>query len=88
MSIQSTRTISREAAINRIFRIQVLALGTDYRELEYVTDDSDYDLKRFIDNYAYINLTHIDKWTNKMLEDIMDKPFFRYSMFHNYSIED
>lgn len=87
MGIKSTRDITRATAIDRIYEITSIILRKDYRELEAKTHDPDYDLKEFIDSgiqYPYV----IDKYTNRMLEDIMDCPFYRFSMFDNYCIKE
>jgi hypothetical protein len=34
------------------------------------------------------NEGELSKWTDKMLEDKMDEPFYRFSMFDNYLIKD
>lgn len=87
MSIQSTRVIDRQETIDRINDIQALALNCDYRELESLTYDTNYNIQIFVDKYIPIDLTHVDKWTNSMLGDIINKPFFRYSIFDNYEVE-
>jgi hypothetical protein len=89
MSIQSTLEITRETAIKRIIEIQELIVCEEYRTLENITNEPDYDLEDFVKNYEdMINVNGLKNYTNKMLENIIDSAFFRYSMFDNYSIID
>lgn len=83
MSIKSTRTITRETAISRINEILSLVNDQDYQEIESVTSESDYNIFDFVNKGYYFN---VSKWTNQMLEDQMDLPFYRFSMFENYII--
>ena len=84
MGIKSTMDITRENAITRINKINEIVADKDYRRLEGTTSEHDHDLRDFVDNGTHP--TDISKWTNSMLEDLMDEPFYRYSMFDNYSI--
>ena len=86
MSIQSTRHISRDSAISRINEIAKLAVNKDYREIESITSEGGCDLRTFVDNFKPIG--DVSKWTNRMLEDYIDAPFYRFSMFDNYFIND
>jgi hypothetical protein len=89
MGIQSTKTVSRAFAIERIQQINNLALDKDYRSLELITSESNSDgltLQEFVD--TYIIETNIEKWSNKMLEDKLDERFFRESIFDNYIVTD
>ena len=88
MSIQSTAYITREEAIDRIKEIAMWFLVKNYREVEINSFDPDVNMLKFVDNWIPIDVFSVDNWTNKMLEDYMDSPFFRYSMFDNYLIED
>ncbi len=83
LGIQSTVHISRSDAIRRITEIQNLALQKDYLGIEDITYEPDNDIKKFVMNFESADVT---KWTNSMLEELMDTPFFRFSMFDNYSI--
>lgn len=90
MGIQSTRTIPCDMAIDRIRQIHDLAIDMNYREIEAVSSEHDYDVASFVDNYVQNykhNIDHIEKWTDRMIEDVLDQPFFRFSMFENYHIE-
>lgn len=87
MGIQSTRYIKREEAIERIIEVTILIFRKNYRKLEQVSFEPDKNIKEFIDNWEPIDIRNIDSWTNEMLADYMDNPFFRRSMFDNYLIE-
>ena len=84
MSIKSTMTITREAAISRINEVRRLITNKDYKGLEEITFEQDHCIVTFINNAA--SISPIDKWTDKMLDDKMDEPFYRQSMFDNYHI--
>lgn len=88
MGIQSTQYVSRETAISRIVDIDYLILKKRYRSLEDCTSESDYNIQEYVDNYT-INNTEVDllEWTDTMLEDKMDEPYYRFSMFDNYCVE-
>jgi len=90
MGIKSTRDITREHAIERIIEIgSLLTLGS-YVEIESNSfEDDSYcgTLKEFVEYWEPIDLIAVHTWTNKMLEDYMDTPFFRHSMFENYLIK-
>ena len=88
MGIQTTIHIKRDEAIRRIHEIMMLVCDYDYRGIEQTTCECDYDVMDFVKNYEDMEASNIDKWTNKMLEDVIDKPFYRYSMFDNYWVHD
>jgi len=81
MGIEVTQTISRKDAIERINFIAQLVKEENYLEIEKNTSEEFSPL-----NIEIFFVT--DKYTNGMLETIMDKSFYRYSMFENYFIED
>ena len=86
MSIKSTQEITLEAAIERIKYMAELIHDKNYREIKEASFESNHDVLDFvIENYS-IDVSDIDKWTDKMLEDKMDEPFFRWSLFDNYWI--
>jgi len=86
MSIQSTKQVSRNWAISRIRLICQIANKKMYRDLEMVTGEmSEQDIQGFIDDFDFDD-SNLDQWTNRMIEQIVDKPFFRESAFDNYSI--
>jgi hypothetical protein len=88
MGIRSTQYVSREQAIERIVLIDSLATEKRYRTLESETFDTDHDLNEFVDEYVPQSYTAdmLEEWTNTMLTDKLDKPFFRTTMFDNYLI--
>jgi len=88
MSIKSTSYIKRDDAISRIQKIYNIIEEKKYKDLESITFEEDYNLANFVDNFSLFNISNIDKWTNKMLSDKIDDPFFRYSMFDNYIVID
>lgn len=87
MSIQSTVRIDRDIAINRIKEIDKHAKEYDYKRIEQMTSErDDENLTSFVNEYSGPNLENIEKWTSKMIEDVIDLPFFRWSMFDNYIV--
>lgn len=87
MSIKSTSYITREHAIIRIKEVTTMLKEKNYREITEHVFEPDINIQKAIDNWEPIDLSDLDKWTDKMLEDYMDNPFFRHSMFDNYLIE-
>ena len=88
MGIQSTRTISREHAIERIQKIHALVLLRDYRGLEQTTfEESGRSLQDFV-NQEEVLTSDLSRWTNDMLAKQMDQPYYRMSYFDNYEVED
>lgn len=83
MSIKTTREINRDSAIERILHIQGLAACHDYVGIHREANEPEHDVQKFVDNLVVFN---VSRWTNEMLEDRMDLPFFRYSMFENYIV--
>ena len=90
MGIKSTRQISRDLAIHRILEVNLLISQRDYRGLEDCSGEYDYNLKEFVDGTVVDEVTSkvLEKWTDTMLADKMDEPFYRFSMFDNYLIEE
>lgn len=85
MSIQSTQYITREQAIDRIKKIQGFKDAWNFRAIERVTFEPELDVIDFISEKC-LYLAHIENWTDGMLGDQMDCPFYRRSMFDNYLI--
>jgi hypothetical protein len=83
MGIQSTREISRERAIERITEIQRLAAAHDFVGIEAVSFEPDCDIREFVANAVLVN---VERWTNGMLEELLDMPFYRHGMFDNYRV--
>uniref|UniRef100_A0A6H1ZDD5 Uncharacterized protein n=1 Tax=viral metagenome TaxID=1070528 RepID=A0A6H1ZDD5_9ZZZZ len=88
MGVQSTRHITRECAKSRIKEISILFQEKNYRKIEEQTYESIVDLQEFVDNWNLVDISKIENWTDKMLGNFIDKPFFRHSMFDNYLISD
>ena len=88
MSIKSTSFISRKAAIERIRTIHALAMSKDYRGLSEISwEDLDNSVVNFIDTYS-LDIDGVEKWTDEMLSDRMDMPFYRETIFDNYIASD
>ena len=86
MGIQSTSYITREQAISRIKEIATLLKEQNYREVKSRSFDPHVNMLEFVENWKPINVFGLDNWTDEMLGDYMDYPFFRHSMFDNYLI--
>jgi len=88
MGIKSTKEITRKDAIKRIKEIIILIKKEYYFDIENNVFEPDNDIIEFMNNWVPINISTINQWTNKMLANYMDKPFFRFSMFDNYLIKE
>jgi 1-deoxy-D-xylulose 5-phosphate reductoisomerase len=86
MSTQSTVEISRTTAIERIKLICKLAREYNYLVI-FNNSNEQLSVQEFVDRGISFNDTHINKWTDEMLEEVMDKPFFRFSRFENYRVK-
>lgn len=92
MGIKSTKDVSRDWALGRIEKIRELALNCDYAAIEEITCDPHYTL----DEEQMLQLTKITegimqmsgRCTNRILGNVLDKPFIRESMFDNYLVHD
>lgn len=88
MSIQSTNDVSRKWAIYRIRCIARLVDLRDYKGIEQESFEPDYDVQAFVDEKTNVVIDNLDNWTNRMLERVIDQPFFRQSLFVNYNVID
>jgi hypothetical protein len=88
MGIKSTVYIKRKEAIDRITEVTLLIFTKNYRKLEQTSFEPHENIQEFVDNWKIINVDNLEKWTDSMLGDYMDNPFFRRSMFDNYLIRD
>lgn len=89
MSIQSTKSVTREFAIGRITLMLGHIYSKSYRKIEAATtEDHHLRLKQFVDTFETVDISNIEEWTSSMLEDLLDKPFIRESMFDNYRVVD
>lgn len=86
MSIESTRDITRKNAIERIQEVTELILECNYKKLEEVSNESDYRVDKWLHSTEAVDISAIDKWTDRMIEDLLDQLYYRYSMFDNYLI--
>ena len=85
MGIQSTQYITRERAIARIYTISNYILLKDYAGLEDAMGYEEGSIEAFINTTTRAEC--VENWTNDMLADKMDEPFYRFSMFDNYLIK-
>ena len=86
MSIQSTSTVGRNFAIARITEVNDLATRKKYRDLDSVCSEHDHSLQEFVDGYRPMDVSNLEDWTNVMLADKLDEPFFRQSIYDNYIV--
>ena len=89
MGIRSTVEVTRPEALERIDCVLQYVWDMDYRALEKDSFEED-GIKEFMEEVCDSGLNGADrtKWTNSMLEDLLDRPFFRWSMFQNYTVSD
>jgi hypothetical protein len=91
MSIKSTIRISRQDAINRIKLINKLILQLNYHKIEQESSEDSISIERWVNDYYDVLLSKkqvdVNMYSNSMLADIMDLPFYRTSIFNNYIIE-
>lgn len=85
MGIKSTKFVSRQFAITRIKIIEHLIKDKNYFGLDKITNECDFSVSSFIDTYEPID-GDIEMWTDEMLGNKLDEPFFRESIFDNYLI--
>ena len=74
MGVQSTVEMSRESTIERIKEIHSLILVQDYRRLETTSFEPNADIAKFVNQGVDFSVENINKWTNRMLEDVLDIP--------------
>lgn len=93
MGVRSTKNITFDAAISRITHVAGIILSKNYRELEEVgfeeivpadiiNDEDEQALAKRIQN------ADLTTWTDQMVEEVIDRPFYRASMFDNYLIKE
>lgn len=85
MGCQQTVQITREKAIARIKEINALIADDDYLGVEQITNEHEASILDFVDNTEPKSVT---KWTNSMIEGLLNQPFYRWSMFDNYWVVD
>lgn len=89
MSIQSTRTIHRQHAIDRIRQVAQWIVEHDYASItSSSSEDTGTDTLRALvaAGVDHLDIEHLDKWSNEMLSDQMDHPYYRSSIFDNYRV--
>lgn len=86
MGIQSTIDMTRDSAISRIKMIHYFIRTKNYRELEDRCYEPGNNIKDFINSHEDFDIENLENYTNGMLEEIMDRPLYRGSMFDNYNI--
>jgi len=82
MGIQSTRTVSREWALNRVELISTLAVECNFREIQSRSYEDGLDIRSVKPTDPFVN------FTNDMLSEVLDLPFYRESLFENYLVVD
>ena len=95
MGIKSTVYWVRSDAISRIQEIYNLISTKNFRELEKRTSEPEYNMLEYVKDYhkneianGEVDIDNIENYTNKMLGDIMDEPYYRMNIFENYLISD
>jgi len=88
MSIYTTQHITREQAIRRIMEIAESVILKHYRDIELATNEHDYNIAEFVNEGFDFNISDVENWSNEILSDKMDEPFYRYSIFDNYLISE
>ena len=86
MGIKSTRFITRDAAIDRIREITYMVTHKRFRDLEEISSESGINIEKFVNDGVSFDIKNILQWTDNMLSNQMDIPFYRHSMFNNYYI--
>ena len=89
MSIMCTQQITRQAAIDRIKLVYDLISVKAYRSLESMSNEVKLDLCFYVDEFDLkLDVDNLPQWTNTMLANLMDQPFFRYNYNENYVVHD
>lgn len=90
MSIKSTSYVTRKTAVSRILEVDALLMQKHYRALEETTSEHEHNLENFVNSTEPLRVTleDLERWTDTMIEDKLDEPFYRWSMFDNYFIKD
>ena len=88
MSIQTTSYITRESAIERIREMSDLIAAGNYIGIEETSFETEAILQDCIEGWTPFDPSNLECWTNSMLADCMDRPFFRHTLFENYLVVD
>lgn len=88
MGIKTTISISREQAVDRIVHINQLVIEKNYRALQETTCEHDESFSKLVDSAEPLTLDRqtLMQWTDTMLDDKLDEPLYRFSMFENYLV--
>ena len=88
MGIKSTCYLERSVIIERIVEIDEYLINKMFRKIENTTFENDYNLEQFVKNKEPVNATieSLEQWTDTMLTDKLDEPFYRFSMLDNYLV--
>ncbi len=90
--------ITREDAIKRILLINKLSSELNYIKIEEITyEDLKENISSFVSDQAAKNIqsvelnikhyeNYIRKYANSMLQEMLNKPFFRYTRYEKYNI--
>ena len=85
MGYRHTVEISRHDAIERITLIRSLIKSKDFLQLESVSNEPDEPVADFVMS-SVCGDEDLQKFTNGMLSELMDMPYFRKSHFENYLV--
>lgn len=87
MSVQSTICILREDAIERILKINELLKMRNYKAIDETTTETD-SVQWFVNNIKPLDddIESLNYWTNDMIQDKINDPFYRKSEYENYAI--
>lgn len=80
MGIQSTKTVSREWALRRVELISTLAVECNFREIQSKSYEDGLDSRTVKPTDPFVN------FTNDMLAEVLDLPFYRETLFDNYLV--
>ena len=94
MSIQTTRFIDRQYAIERINIINSLVNNGDWVDIIDIINEDEWFCNDLVNNMndsydEFNSITHrvsITKLPNNILSNVMNLPGYRYSLFENYVI--
>lgn len=86
MGYQSTVQISRQEAIDRIQDIHHLIVCKRYKDLVDNSFETDYSVKKYVEDYVPIDIGLVHQWSTDMIADQMNEPYFRRSLFDNYIV--
>lgn len=95
MSIKTTIKITRQEAIDRLNLIKNWIINYQYIDIDQNSNENSYrdDLMKFVDFYneRFSNTPKkymFENYSNRMLEDFMSSPYYRFTPDENYSVSD